>query len=489
LKRVLTAICFAALLAIASHQAAGIVHAASSAPSRQSANAAAPTAAGIVATAKAHLGNRYADIGNSPATGFSCIGFVNYVFAQNGVVVPFSIPAAWNSAPHVSINQLLPGDVLFFSNTVFAGLSHVAIYIGGGEMIGADNFTVGVTTDRLADSYWMAHYTGATRPLALSGTVPTPAANQSTAVVTPTSGNAGQIASPTATPPVANNDQAITTTATATLVPRAAATAPGGTLLRLLAPVVGLYSGPGYQYISVANAYSGSLLTVLVGQGDWYSVRQGDTYGWVIASKVAPIDANAAQATPATSQVTPAATPTQALSQASLVGSAPGSASLYVIDGPLLVRSGPGKTFQSIGSLTVGTPLQVRSTHPHWALVTAPGNVTGWVSRQYLGQAPPARSSRPAVAGAAASQVPTQVSTTASVRVNTAVLNVRAEPDSRSPVIATLFAGETVHILARRAGWDQVMLLRGTVGWVDSQWLADPVAYRDRDARPPDPGH
>ena len=43
-----------------------------------------------------------------------------------------------------------------------------------------------------------------------------------------------------------------------------------------------------------------------------------------------------------------------------------------------------------------------------------------------------------------------------------------------------LFTGQTVRVLARRAGWDQVMLRHGAVGWADAAWLADQAAYRDR---------
>jgi cell wall-associated NlpC family hydrolase len=124
----------------------------------------------VVQTARQYLGSPYAYVGDTPA-GFSCIGFVTFVYRLNGIYVPGDIGMAWSSAPHVMRTRLMPGDILFFSNTVFAGLSHVAIYVGGGQMIGADNFAVGVSIDRLDDPYWASRYTGAVRPLAspLSG--------------------------------------------------------------------------------------------------------------------------------------------------------------------------------------------------------------------------------------------------------------------------------------------------------------------------------
>jgi hypothetical protein len=56
-----------------------------------------------------------------------------------------------------------PGDVLLFANTFHAGLSHAAIYIGGGQMVGADNFSVGVHVDDVYDGYWGPRFVGAIR--------------------------------------------------------------------------------------------------------------------------------------------------------------------------------------------------------------------------------------------------------------------------------------------------------------------------------------
>jgi uncharacterized protein YgiM (DUF1202 family) len=225
------------------------------------------------------------------------------------------------------------------------------------------------------------------------------------------------------------------------------------------------------------------VLTILLGQGGWYSVRSGDTYGWVNASDVAPTGAGPARATEV-AQAAPVATATQVLSRAAATTSASGGATLYVVDGPLLVRSGPGKSFQEIGSVPVGAPLQVHQTHPHWALVTTPDHVTGWVARPYLGQAAPARYSQAAAVGATAP--PTAPAGLA--RVTTAMLNVRTQPDSHAPTITALLGGETVQILARRDGWDQVKLRSGTVGWANAAWLTDQPGYGDRDVHPVDRG-
>jgi cell wall-associated NlpC family hydrolase len=78
-----------------------------------------------------YLGVPYHWGGSSPS-GFDCSGLVSYVFAQIGVSLPHSSYAQFNMGSPVSIGQLQPGDLVFFS-----GASHVGIYIGGGSFIHA----------------------------------------------------------------------------------------------------------------------------------------------------------------------------------------------------------------------------------------------------------------------------------------------------------------------------------------------------------------
>src|SRR5437868_3217330 len=169
------------------------------------------TVAQIVATAQRYVGYPYASIGDAPATGFSCIGFAHFVFAQNGVYVPEDLSKAYAGAPHVDQNNLQPGDLVFFQNTVWQGLSHVALYIGNGQMIAADSYQTGVERDTLSDPYWQAHYFGATRPLADPSGTP----------VDPSSTPAPGPSSPSPVPPSGPN---LNVKAGATLTPLHAAT-------------------------------------------------------------------------------------------------------------------------------------------------------------------------------------------------------------------------------------------------------------------------
>lgn len=117
----------------------------------------------IVSLALKYVGAAYSMGGVGPRA-FDCSGFVYYVLNHSGVSMSRDMYAQWSSGPHISSSDLQPGDLLFFSNTYKRGLSHVAIYIGNGKMVHAENYGTGVTVGNLWDSYYKAHYTGAVRP-------------------------------------------------------------------------------------------------------------------------------------------------------------------------------------------------------------------------------------------------------------------------------------------------------------------------------------
>ena len=132
-------------------------------PQATSSSSARLVGARIASVALAYVGYRYAYVGDTPATGFSCTGFVHWVYSQFGYDTPEDPAVLYYSYPHIAPAAMQPGDVLIFANTVYAGFSHAAIYIGGGQMVGADNFSVGVHVDDVYDSYWGPHFVGAIR--------------------------------------------------------------------------------------------------------------------------------------------------------------------------------------------------------------------------------------------------------------------------------------------------------------------------------------
>jgi peptidoglycan DL-endopeptidase CwlO len=111
---------------------------------------------GVVGIAMHYLGVPYVWGGSTPR-GFDCSGFVAYVFAQIGVSLPHSSYAQFNMGSPVSISQLQPGDLVFFT-----GASHVGIYIGGGQFIHAPH-TGDVVKISSLSGYYSSNFAGGRR--------------------------------------------------------------------------------------------------------------------------------------------------------------------------------------------------------------------------------------------------------------------------------------------------------------------------------------
>jgi cell wall-associated NlpC family hydrolase len=77
--------------------------------------------------------------GAAGPTSFDCSGLVQWSFAQAGIVMPRVAADQARTGPAVSMSQLQPGDLLFYHTdpTAPGYISHVAIYLGRGEMIQA----------------------------------------------------------------------------------------------------------------------------------------------------------------------------------------------------------------------------------------------------------------------------------------------------------------------------------------------------------------
>jgi cell wall-associated NlpC family hydrolase len=140
------------------------------------------TGAVIVQTALKYLGAPYTGTTTAryPSTGFSDVGFVVYVYNQNGIRLhinwarlgggPLAIyHRILADGPKVKMADLQPGDVVYFKNTAWAGLSHIGIYIGDGKFVHAEWYNRGVTVtaltgDSVDGNYWTGRYDTANRP-------------------------------------------------------------------------------------------------------------------------------------------------------------------------------------------------------------------------------------------------------------------------------------------------------------------------------------
>ena len=65
-------------------------------------------------------------------------------------------------APEIEHDRLESGDLVFFHHYT-RSISHVGIYVGEGRFVHAPNEGGTVRLDRLDDTYWREHYSGAKR--------------------------------------------------------------------------------------------------------------------------------------------------------------------------------------------------------------------------------------------------------------------------------------------------------------------------------------
>ena len=85
----------------------------------------------VVDFAYAQLGKPYSFGADGPGS-YDCSGLTMAAYASVGVSLPHNAAMQWDSVTHISRSSLSPGDLVFY-----AGLSHVAIYIGNSKIIHA----------------------------------------------------------------------------------------------------------------------------------------------------------------------------------------------------------------------------------------------------------------------------------------------------------------------------------------------------------------
>lgn len=93
----------------------------------------------VVDYAMQFVGNPYVWGGTSLTNGCDCSGFVMSVFGHFGISLPHSSYALRSCGQGVSYSNAKPGDLICYSG-------HVAIYIGGGRIVGAQSSAVGIAT-------------------------------------------------------------------------------------------------------------------------------------------------------------------------------------------------------------------------------------------------------------------------------------------------------------------------------------------------------
>jgi len=103
----------------------------------------------------AQLGKPYVYAAAGPDA-FDCSGLTMMAWRQAGVYLPHSSRMQYDQGRKVAKSDLQPGDLVYF----YSPISHVAIYIGGGEIIHATHPGSVVSRSPMSEM----PYAGATRP-------------------------------------------------------------------------------------------------------------------------------------------------------------------------------------------------------------------------------------------------------------------------------------------------------------------------------------
>ncbi len=107
----------------------------------------------VVALAKQYLGTPYVLGGNGPSS-FDCSGFTKYIYAQFGYTLNRTATDQLQNGVSVSRSELQPGDLVFFKYNTSKPVSHVGIYIGGGEFIHASTNRYMVQIDQMNSGHY-----------------------------------------------------------------------------------------------------------------------------------------------------------------------------------------------------------------------------------------------------------------------------------------------------------------------------------------------
>jgi len=106
------------------------------APAAATAPAASGKGAIAVAEARKQLGKPYVYGGSGPDN-FDCSGLTAWAWKAAGVRLSHSAYTQYFETTRVPVDQVQPGDLLFFGKDGVESIHHNAIYIGGGDMIEA----------------------------------------------------------------------------------------------------------------------------------------------------------------------------------------------------------------------------------------------------------------------------------------------------------------------------------------------------------------
>lgn len=110
--------------------------------------AANANASSVVNYALQFVGNPYSYGGSSLTSGTDCSGFTMSVYSNFGVYLPHSSSAQANCGSEVGLSEVQAGDLIFYKNGG-TSIGHVALYIGGGQVVHASTESTGIVVSNM----------------------------------------------------------------------------------------------------------------------------------------------------------------------------------------------------------------------------------------------------------------------------------------------------------------------------------------------------
>lgn len=213
--------------------------------------------------------------------------------------------------------------------------------------------------------------------------------------------------------------------------------AAGGSVV-IASDTVNVRTGPGLSYPLAKKAVRGEKYPIVKEKGDWIQIQLslGKT-GWVVNWLVTTDKDNTVKAATVTEK-------NQAKANT----------------GQLRVRSGPGTSFQVVGSLSKGQEVTILSQNENWYKISSSFG-EGWVSKAYISITSVKQES---------SATPAAAKVTGTAVVSTDTLNIRKGPSASSTIVGKLTKGTSVTILSKQNDWAEVSYLK-VKGWVNAKYL------------------
>lgn len=102
-----------------------------------------------------YQGTPYQWGGNDPLNGIDCSAFVKYLYGKIGIQLPrTAAQQALVGTPITNLEDLQPGDRLYFWENRRNKIGHTGIYLGNGYFVHSSSGRKGVATDYLGSPKW-----------------------------------------------------------------------------------------------------------------------------------------------------------------------------------------------------------------------------------------------------------------------------------------------------------------------------------------------